>query len=586
MPVVPIQYRVSMPEPGSHEFQVVMEIPPLPGRSVDVVFPAWAPGSYMVRDFARHVYDLEISDEDGRRLASQRLDKQRWRINHGGRAVRVRYRVFAFEVSVRTSFLDAERGFINGTSLFFFVDGELERPCELQVEPPQGWRVHTALPAARGRRNVFSARDYDELVDSPLELGAHRVHEFRVDGTSFLVTFSGRTNAAPRRLLSALRKIVRAAGQMFGGFPFDRYLFIVHFLPNRGGGLEHACSTALDVAGLAFEDERSYQTFNELAAHEFFHAWNVKRIRDRVLGPFDYTAENYTRLLWFHEGFTEYMESHVLLRAGLVSEERYLADLADTWGRFAGRPGRGAPLSELSFEAWIKQYKPAENHVNRAVSYYEKGKWAGLVLDLMLRQWTDGRRGLPDLFRHLWRHHGRKGQPIDAAAIRAAGEGVGGHALADYFARFIDGSAELPVPALLRRSGLVVAARPPGARDDDPVKARRLQGWTGLQFAANGTGASAVIKNVVPGSPAWRAGLTFNDEIVAVDGCRVTGATVTKRLADHLPGTRVPLAFFRADNLRTTILHVARNPERLWTFSVDEQASSAARRVRKGWLQG
>jgi predicted metalloprotease with PDZ domain len=544
----------------------------------------------MVRDFARHLYDLDITDDEGRPLASQRVDKQRWRVSHDGRAVRATYRIFAFEVSVRTSFLDAERGFISGTSVFFFVEGQLERPCELQVEPPPDWQVHTALPALRGRRSSFAARDYDELVDAPLELGQPRVHEFRVDDTRFQVTLSGRTNADVRRLLSDLRKIVRAAGAMFDGFPFQRYLFIVHFLPNRGGGLEHASSTALDVAGLAFEDEKAYQNFNELAAHEFFHAWNVKRIRDRVLGPFDYTAENYTRLLWFHEGFTEYMESHVLLRAGLLSEERYLADLAESWGRFACRPGRTAPLSELSFEAWIKQYKPAENHVNRAVSYYEKGKWAALILDLMLRQWTQGRRGLPDLFRRLWRDHARHGEPIDVDVVRTAGEAVGGHSLADYFARFIDGRAELPVAALLRRSGVVVTARAPGepgpSGDDDQTKVRRRRGWTGLQFANNGAGAAAIVKNVIPGSPAWRAGLTFNDEILAVDGCRVNAATVTKRLADHGPGAHLPIAFFRGDTLRTTALQVLRNPERRWTFALDERASSLARRARKAWLQG
>lgn len=576
-----------MPEPGSHEFCVVMDVPALPGPSLDLVFPTWAPGSYMVRDFARHIYDLDITDDEGRPLASQRLDKQRWRVSHDGRAVCVRYRIFAFEVSVRTSFLDAERGFISGTSVFFFVDGQLARPCELHVEPPSGWRVHTAL---RGHRNVYVARDYDELVDAPVEVGQPRVHEFRVDDTRFQVTLSGRTNADVRRLLTDLRKIVQAAGAMFGGFPFDRYVFIVHFLPNRGGGLEHATSTALDVAGWAFEDEKAYQNFNELAAHEFFHAWNVKRIRDRVLGPFDYTTENYTRLLWFHEGFTEYMESHVLLRAGLLSEERYLADLAESWGRFANRPGRSAPLSELSFEAWIKQYRPAENHINRAVSYYEKGKWAALILDLRLRQWTQGRRGLSDLFRRLWRDHARHGEPIDVAAIRAAGEAVGGRSLTDYFARYIDGRAELPVPAMLRRSGLVVTARTPGSPgpngDEDQIKLRRQRGWTGLQFTNNTAGSPAIIKNVVPGSPAWRAGLTFNDEVVAVGGCRVNAATVNKRLADHPPGARTSMAYFRGDMLRATTVHVVRNPERRWTFAVDERASALARRLGKGWLQG
>ena len=581
----PLHYRVAMPEPSSHEFHVTLQIPALRERpALDLVFPAWTPGSYMVRDFSRHIYDLQITS-NGRAITSERLDKLRWRLASNGRPVEVGYRVFAFDQSVRTSFLDQDRAFLIGTSLFFLVDGEERRPCLLDIEPPDGWRISTALPAARGTRNRFRAAGYDQLVDEPVELGRHRVYAFRQGGTRFEVTIAGPTNADVARLLADLRRIVAATGALFGGFPFERYLFIIHALPERGGGLEHACSCTLDIASMAFEDEKAYQRFNELAAHEFFHAWNVKRIRDQVLGPFDYSAENYTRLLWFHEGFTEYMQAIILLHAGLLTAEQYLKDLSEDWAKYAGRPGRNVtPLSQLSFEAWIKQYKPADNYVNRAVSYYEKGKWAALLLDLVLRQATQGRRGLPQVFRRLWQSHGRRGRSITAPDIRAAAESVASRSLGAYFSRFIDGTAELPVPSWLRRAGLVAQARSPAqAEGEDRVKARRQQGWAGLSFAA---GEAAVVKNVIPDSPAWKAGLTFRDEIVAVNEHQVDASTVARRLADCGPGQVVSVAFFRQEILRATSLRLARTPERKWSFSLDPAASPARRRMRQGWLRG
>lgn len=584
--VAPIRYRVSMPEPVSHELHVAMEVPALAERAtVDVLMAAWAPGSYLVRDFSRNVYDLTVEDSAGRPVVVERLDKLRWRVASEGCAVTVRYRVFAFEQSVRTSFLDDAHAFWNGTSVFFHIEGELGRPCEVVVDAPEGWRVSTALPAAAPGGRSFRAAGYDELADSPFEVGTHTLRRFRVRGTRFEVALYGRTNADVSRLIRELERIVASTARIFGGFPFDRYLFIVHALPARGGGLEHARSTTLDIAGLSFDDEKGYQAFAELAAHEFFHAWNVKRIHDRVLGPFDYTRECYTRLLWFHEGFTEYMESIVLLRAGLLAPERYLAGLAEDWGRYVSRPGRHAPLSELSFEAWIKQYKPSDNHTNRMVSYYEKGKWAALVLEILTREATRGRRGVEDLFLALWESHGVGDRGITSDDVRAAAEAVAGRSLGTYFSRYIDGSDELPVPGLLRRAGIAVTAKAPWEGEGDPVRARRTRGWAGLQLAG-GANDRATVKNVVPGSPAWRAGLTYGDELVAVDGMRATAGTGAKRFADRQPGDSVPVTFFRQDGLRTVTLVMGQNPERRYAFDIDRRAAAGARAIRRGWLGG
>jgi predicted metalloprotease with PDZ domain len=588
----PIVYRVAMPNPASHEYEVEMLVPALPARAeATIVFPAWAPGSYMVRDFVRHLTGLRVSDAAGRALPAARvvrLDKQRWRIASGGRPFRVRYRIFAFEATVRTSFLDDSHAYWNGTSLFFFVEEELARPCEVTVAlPGRRWRVATALPPVAGRRHTFAAADFDELCDSPFEIGTHALHAFDVGRTRFELALYGRTNADPARLVDILRRVVTVTGKMFGGFPFRRYLFIVHALPVGSGGLEHRASVTMDVAGLSFEDEVGYIRFADLAAHEFFHAWNVKRIHDANLGPFDYTQENYTRLLWLYEGCTDYLAHVIILRAGVTCERQFYKMIAEDWPRYATRPGRNeTSLEELSFEAWVKQYKPSENFSNRAVSYYEKGLWTAMALDLELRLCTDGTRGLPEMFRRLWNDFGRAGRPIADADVRAAAAAIAGRSLGLFFDRHVRGTVELPLPALLARAGLDLtarpdwdeSARPPAERD--PVKSGRARAWSGLTLQPERT----IVRNVVPGSPAWRAGLTFNDEIVAVEDARVTPATFAKRLADRPPGARVRIAYFRRDELREARLTLVESPERRLAVTVDPHAGARANAVRAGWL--
>jgi len=583
----PIQYRVAMSAPATHEFEVEMRVPALPDRdTVEIVFPTWAPGSYLVRDFVRHVSGLAITDAGGRRLASERLDKQRWRIWTDGRPFRVRYRVFAFEASVRTSFLDDSHGYWNGTSLFFHVAGELARPCRVTVRQParSGWRVATALPRARGG---YAAADFDDLVDAPFEIGTHETRAFAVGRTKFELALYGRCNADSARLVDILRRIVVATGKMFGGFPFDRYLFIVHALPVGSGGLEHRASVTMDIAGLSFEDETGYKRFADLAAHEFFHAWNVKRIHDAALDRIDYTRENYTRLLWLFEGFTDYLAHIIMLRAGVTQPRDFFRMIAEDWPKYAARPGRNeTPLSQLSYEAWIKQYKPSENFINRAVSYYEKGLWTGMALDLELRLATAGQRGLPEMFRWIWDRFAAVGWAITENDVTAAATKVAGRSFGWFFDRHIDNSGRLNMPALWRRVGLKVGVRarwderalPPGERDR--VRARRARAWTGIDLHPERT----LVRNVIPGSPAWRAGITFNDDVIAIDGARVNPQTFAKRVGDRDPGDRVRIAYFRRDLLCEATLTLEESPERVLSVDADARASTRAAAARAGWL--
>jgi len=576
-----------------------MRVPALPDRAhVELVFPAWAPGSYMIRDFVRHVYGLQIADERGRPLDRERLDKQRWRVASGGAAFVVTYRVFAFEASVRTSFLDESHGYWNGTSLFFAVEGETQRPHDVAVEAPQGWHVSTAL--GRGAAGSYLAASYDELVDSPVEVGTHARLAFRVGRTVFEVALYGRTNADSRRLVAILRQVVQATAAIFsgssGGFPFARYVFIIHALPVGSGGLEHHASVTMDITGLSFDEEKGYVRFADLAAHEFFHAWNVKRLHDPVLGPFDYTRENYTRMLWFHEGFTDYLANVIILRAGVLDEKGFWRWIAEDWPRYATRPGRlETPLDELSFEAWIKLYKPAENHFNNAVSYYEKGLWVGMALDLELRRATRGRRGLPELFRWLWDRAQRREATVTEADVRAAARAIAGKSSKSgksfdaFFERYIHGTADVPLPALWRQAGLLVTLVPPWseqAGDSDPVRRTRARSWCGamIEGRAAGSAERAFVRNVLPGSPAEKAGLTYGDEIVALGGDRVNAATFARRLGDHPAGSAVTVSYFRRERLHEARLVVGTSPERKLLLEPAAKPPAEAVAIRKGWL--
>lgn len=581
-PSLPVAYRVALSAPARHELTVTMDVPALDEGACVLGFPVWTPGSYMIRDFSRNVFDLKVTDRQGRPLAVRRLDKHRWKVQSNGKPFRVQHTVFAFDPSVRAAYLDADRAVLNGTSLYFYVEGHIERACTLAIEAPAGWKTSVALPR-RGQK--FFAASYDELVDSPCAVGQHQRLRFREGRVPFEVAWMGGSNADMARVLAGMRKIVRTTGAMFGGFPFDQYVFIVQTQPRRGGGLEHAASCTLNVDAMGFGSEAGYQSFFELVAHEFFHAWNVKRIRDAVLGPFDYASENYTRLLWFHEGFTDYMETQILLRAGLLSLEKFLEDTGKQWRSYVNKPGRNAtPLSELSFEAWIKQYKPSEVFTNRAISYYEKGRWAGFVLDLMIRERTGGRRGMPDLFLWLWRRLASKGKSITAADIVQAANETGQGDYGSFFEQYIEGTQELPFLKWVAKAGVLVEARDAArAEGGDELSRRRRRAWVGLQLKNNTAGEPAIVQNVIPGSPAEAAALNFGDHIVAVASHKVDAASFSERIADHGPGTRVKLVFFRDEWLREAEVKLGQNPDQSYKLTIDPQAPASARKVGQGW---
>lgn len=503
-----IEYELSIPQPHTHLVEVRMRIPAAT-EPLEVVLPTWTPGSYLIREFARHIQDFEVHDATGLRLAWRKTSKNVWRIEGASTgSVTVSYRVYANDLTVRTSHVDDTHAFINGTSVFMFTRGRSDESVRLRVVPPEDWRIATSLHETE--TGVYLAEDYDELVDCPLEIGQHETIAWMQEGIPHRFAIWGANEIDERRLVADTRRIIDVCSTLFGGLPYDRYLFIVHVVPEGRGGLEHRSSTALQIPEAALTDPH-YESFLALIAHEFFHVWLAKRIRPAPLGPFDYTAENYTRNLWVVEGFTTYYTDRILLRAGLMTKARYLERLGDSIARLQALPGRRhQSLEESSFDAWIRFYRPDANTPNAQVSYYHKGSLVALVLDLEIRRASDGRRSLDDVLRILWERFGSQdiGFPEEGpGGIQEIIETVHESSLDQLFDDYVRGVTEIEFDRHLDAAGLTLSAEAASGEEKDRAVSHKSDApefeTAGEEVAESGAedaAAAGELDGTVPGS--------------------------------------------------------------------------------------
>jgi len=576
-----LRYRIEPADRHSHQFRVTLTLSQ-PAAEQGLSLPVWIPGSYLVREFARHVSGLQAR-QGSREVPLLQVDKSRWVARcRGSAALHVSYQVYAFDTSVRACYLDGQRGFFNGTSLCLLVDGRETDAHRIEIGSlPRGWQVATAMQRVRGTAHAYEAADYDELVDHPFELGnlwrgtfeAGGVpHEFVVAGA--YVGFDG------KRLLADTQRICETQVAFWHGRgtrarpPFGRYLFALNTVEDGRGGLEHRASTALLAPrrslprpGMAAGHE-AYLDLLGLISHEYFHAWNVKRLRPAEFARFDYARENFTRLLWFFEGFTSYYDDLMVLRAGLLDAGSYLALLAKTINTVRATPGRRVhSLAQASFEAWTKFYRGDENTPNITVSYYAKGALTALALDLSLRA---AGSSLDAVMRALWRSS--RGGPIDEEQILQAVESAGGRGLARELHHWVHGTAELPLQRLLE--GAAVAVQ---------VEATPLAAGLGLRLS-EGPLTGVQVKSVLIDSAAARAGVSAGDELLAVDGWRI------RRLDEMLQWTARdrPFQLLLARDRRLQTLRVEpdlRSPLRQqWRLALDQRASRPALARRRAWL--
>jgi predicted metalloprotease with PDZ domain len=579
-------FTVAMPRPETHLFEITMQVAPFgsPVARFDLVLPVWTPGSYLVREFSRHVRDVAAEGRAGAPLRIVKVEKNRWRVgladDPSAGPFTVRYRVFAHELSVRTSHLDDSHGYGNGASLFFYVEGRKNEPHRLRFDLPPGWRVSIPLPGAAG---TFLAADYDALVDAPFECGTHRTFPFRVLGVPHELAIWGEGNEAPAGLVRDLAALVREAAGLFGGLPYERYLFIVHLAPAAGGGLEHRASQSVGMEPFSFRPAASYRENLRLFAHELFHAWNVKRIRPGPLGPFDYTKEAYTRDLWALEGITSYYEGLLPVRAGLMKPEHLFEELGKRLKAHRESPGsRMQSAEDASFDAWIRHYRPDENSPNVAESYYRRGALVAWALDLTIRQATGGRRSLDEVLRRLWRRHGAKDRPYPPGEIERVASDVAGRSLAPFFDRFVRGVETPPFERLLSPFGLALREKPEADADGTvPARPRRAAdfGWRTREEKGR-----LVVSEVYAGRAAYASGIGAGDEVVALSGIRADEGELKRIERDARPGAPVDVTLFRRGRLRTVRLPLG--ARRLFTYEVvpDETAGRSAERLRRGWL--
>ena len=558
-----------------HEVEVELALPPeAVADGAVAALPAWTPGSYLVRDYTRFLDRLRVVDGKGQPSAFEKIDKQSWRLGAAAEGLTITYRLFCNDLTVRTNHVDAAHAHLVGAATFLYLEGQGERPWLVRFEGwPKGWRVATSLPRKEGG---YAAEDHDTLVDSPFELGTFRTHAFRVRGCDFQMAITGQHPGDEARLVEATEAIVAGCARIFGGFPFRRYLFLLTFSPKLRGGLEHRDCTSLLADPQQLERVEGYWDLYTLIAHEFFHAWNVKRMRDAVLGPFDYGRENTSRLLWFHEGFTSFMQYVIVLKAGAVPWSWVARRLAASWTDNTTRPGRlEQSLEEASFDAWIRHYKPTEFAANSTVSYYDKGALVAWMLDAEVRLASAGARGLEAFFTLLWERHG-DGHLTDGDLRRAFQDLVRKDA-DPFWGRYIQGKAELDRTGIEQAYGLKLAAKAPwealsAAEAEDPDALRRARTYLGVTFQ----GGSPLLQNVVPASPAARAGLGYGMEILAVDGWRTTTAQeVQNRIGDGSPGDLFQVLAAERGRVQTYALTLGENPLRAITIVAEPKATAA-----------
>jgi predicted metalloprotease with PDZ domain len=570
------RYKVAMAQPYNHLFQVQLEFEPeinsefKKGTEYEqstlliLKMPVWSPGSYLVREYAKHLQDFVVVNDLGDRLPWQKISKNQWQIEISSqplesKTIIVSYQIYANELTVRTNHLDRSHGYFNGAAMFMYCEDfcgvsrempremprELSREVSYEVEivlPDPSWQIATSLPAVSDLANTFFASNFDILVDSPFEIGIHQRHDFVVLDKPHAWVIWGEGNLNIEKLIEDTKVIIEIEAQLFGGLPYPEYLFILHLSANGYGGLEHRNCCSLIFPRLGFRHD-SYLRFLHLVAHEFFHTWNVKRLKPIELTNFDYEVENYTTSLWFCEGVTSYYDQLIPLRAGLCDRAHYLQQVSESITKLQLTPGRKVQtLAESSFDTWIKLYRPDQNSANSQISYYLKGEIVAMILDLMIRAQSNS--SLDRVMASLWQKYGKEENGFSQVELLAEIELISGCELTNFWQAYLFGTEEIDYNFYFAPFGLTLQT----------VESSLTGFYTGMTLiGGNGFG---VVKYVATDSPAQVAGINLGDELIAIDGIRVTADQFSDRLKLYDYGDKVKLTLFQQDLIWITELEL------------------------------
>lgn len=591
-----VHYTIVPRDPAAHLFGVTVTVARPDPTGQSFALPAWIPGSYMIREFAKNIVQIVAMSGDAR-VELSKLDKHTWRAAPCDGPLTLYYEAYAWDLSVRTAHLDRTHGFFNGTSVFLRAEGHEHGAHVVDIVAPEGnayadWRVATAMRQIKGRRYGFgryAAANYDELIDHPVEMGTFALATFKAHGVQHDVVFTGVIpNLDLPRITADLKKICEAQIALFEPqskrAPMDRYVFMTMVVGDGYGGLEHRASTALicSRADLPVTGQKEmtdgYRTFLGLCSHEYFHTWNVKRIKPAVFAPYDLSRENYTPLLWLFEGFTSYYDDLMLVRSGVISQEAYLKLVAKTInGVLRGSGRHKQSVAESSFEAWTKYYRQDENSTNAIVSYYTKGSLVALAMDLTIRAETKGRKSLDDVMRALWQRYGRDfyadgeaGRGVTEAEVDALFDSVTGLRLKRLLDRWVRGTGDLPLEKLLAPYGIAYIDQ-------------RKRGKPSLGVRTARDNADCKVAAVYENGAAHIAGVSAGDVLVAIDGLRVTATNLESVLSRYRVGDTIALHVFRRDELLPLALTLGGDDTPAVTLKAEERPIAAVR-SRAAWF--
>jgi predicted metalloprotease with PDZ domain len=596
------QYSIRAKDLGAHLYEVRLTVAQPNPKGQVFAIPAWIPGSYMIRDYAKHVVAIR-AESDGRAVELSKLDKSRWQAASTDRALTLVAEIYAYDDSVRGAHLDNTHAYFNGPCVFPSVDGQEDVECVLDILPLEDkvaskWRVATSMrrqDAAAYEFGTYIADDYAELIDHPVEIGELAIGEFEVCGIPHAIAIRGRTRVDMARICHDLKTLCETHHELLGSPPdLDRYLFLLH-APGKGyGGLEHRWSSSnvcsRDNLPQRGEDDVSdgYRTFLGLVSHEYFHLWNIKRMKPAVFTPYNLADESHTELMWVFEGITSYYDDLVLARSGLISEESYLELLGQTITRVLHSGGRHRQsVAESSFDAWTKFYKQDANAPNAIISYYAKGALIAATLDLKLRADSDGDVSLDDVMRACWQRWGSGDEGMPEDGFESVCAELAHHDLDDFFDAAVRGTGDLPLPAMLATVGVQHHLRQSANRTDKGGKKKSGKRLSPLWLGAStgDSGGKLVFKSVLNGGPAEKAGVAPGDVAVALDGVAFTTANCDRRLRSYRDGETLELVVFRGVDLLTMKIKLADAPEDTCYLSIDDEAEMEVVARREDWLQ-
>jgi predicted metalloprotease with PDZ domain len=599
-----IVYRINPKYPKRHLFEVVLTVEKPDPNGQCLSLPAWIPGSYMIRDFARHIVSIKATC-GGTSVALSKLDKQTWQAEPVSDVLAVEYEVYAWDLSVRGAYLDTTRGFFNGTSVFLQVEGQESTPLLVQIEPPDGkgyeaWKVATSIPEKsvdQGGFGSYLADSYAHLVDCPVEMGIFQELQFAVEGIPHRMVISGKCHFDAERISNDLHKICGQHVALFGELPINAYLFLMMVVGDGYGGLEHRDSTALlckrdDLPARDMQEAtKAYTRFLGLCSHEYFHLWNVKRIRPQVLKQVDLSREVHTELLWAFEGITSYYDDLALVRSGRISRERYLELLAQTVTRVMRGSGRlKQSVAESSFDAWTRFYHQDENAPNAIVSYYNKGALVALGLDMLLREHTQEACSLDHFMRRLWEDFGTRDIGVSEQDLEQLASEMAKTDLSTFFSQAVHGTDDLPLEDWFASLGIGYRLRPARDQDDsgnvcDQPETLHPKPVLGARYRQQGDFVELV--QVFDDGAAQCAGLSAGDKLIAIDGLQVSEKNLDTLLEQFATGDEVSVLAFRRDELMSFTLPILLAPLdtcELWLLP-EEQCTPQQLARHRSWLK-